>query len=552
MSTKQFYDLSEIKAGSYFNNFKTIIETPFYGNNVYEVETPAEAYKLAANAPGTVVTDMPIFGADKVGLPKDATVLVFNDGSVQGRCAAARRIIGEPGVDADSLQKIIRDAIFDTKDKNMLKTSAYVGLSPEFMVKAHLMIPDTFANSLLSWMLNFQYCNEVYNKMYEQSKVIEGEPDIYVFADPEWSHPDFPLGLSLFDPQHNVACVLGMRYFGELKKGTLTLAWGIAGRHGWCSCHGGQKRYNLPGGKKFVSAVFGLSGSGKSTITHAKHDNKYDVTVLHDDAFVIDTGDKTVSVALEPAYFDKTQDYPAGCEDNKFLMTVQNNGITVDKDGKVVIVPEDIRNGNGRAVKSRLWSPNRVDLFEEPVNAIIWLMKDPTLPPVLKIEDPVVASAMGATLATKRTTAERLAPGVDPNALVVEPYANPFRTYPLEMDYRKFKKLFEEKNVACYIFNTGSFMDKKVTKEMTLGSLEQVVEGTASFKPFGKIEGFSYLPVEGMEPDFSDASYAEQVAARMNDRVEFIKSRDEAKGGYDKLPAEVLEAMSKVAEQAKN
>ncbi len=179
-------------------------------------------------------------------------------------------------------------------------------------------------------------------------------------------------------------------------------------------------------------------------------------------------------------------------------------------------------------------------------------MKDPTLPPVIKIEDPVVASAMGATLATKRTTAERLAPGVDPNALVVEPYANPFRTYPLEMDYLNFKKLFEEKNVACYIFNTGSFMDKKVTKEMTLGSLEQVVEGTASFKSFGKIEGFSYLPVEGMEPDFSDASYAEQVAARMNDRVEFIKSRDEAKGGYDKLPAEVLEAMSKVAEQAKN
>ena len=185
------------------------------------------------------------------------------------------------------------------------------------------------------------------------------------------------------------------------------------------------------------------------------------------------------------------------------------------------------------------------------MNAIIWLMKDPTLPPVLKIEDPVVASAMGATLATKRTTAERLAPGVDPNALVVEPYANPFRTYPLEMDYLNFKKLFEEKGVACYIFNTGSFMDKKVTKEMTLGSLEKVVEGTATFKPFGKIEGFSYLPVEGMEPDFSDAAYAEQVAARMNDRVEFIKSRDTAKGGYDKLPAEVLEAMKKIAAQAK-
>jgi phosphoenolpyruvate carboxykinase (ATP) len=52
-------------------------------------------------------------------------------------------------------------------------------------------------------------------------------------------------------------------------------------------------------------------------------------------------------------------------------------------------------------------------------------MKDPTLPPVLKLNDSVVASVMGATLATKRTTAERLAEGVDPNALVVEPYANP-------------------------------------------------------------------------------------------------------------------------------
>ena len=42
---------------------------------------------------------------------------------------------------------------------------------------------------------------------------------------------------------------------------------------------------------------------------------------------------------------------------------------------------------------------------------------------------------MGATLATKRSSAERLAEGVDPNKLVVVPYANPFRTYPLSNDY---------------------------------------------------------------------------------------------------------------------
>lgn len=218
-----------------------------------------------------------------------------------------------------------------------------------------------------------------------------------------------------------------MRYFGEHKKGTLTLAWGIANRHGYAACHGGQKRYNLSDNSKFVLGVFGLSGSGKSTITHAKHGGKYDITVLHDDAFIISTED-TSSVALEPAYFDKTQDYPMDDPDNTYLLTVQNNGATLDEDGKIVLVTEHTRNGNGRAVNSKLWSPNREDKFEEPANAIIWLMKDPTLPPVLKITDATLASTMGATLATKRTSAERLAEGVDPNALVVEPYANPFRT----------------------------------------------------------------------------------------------------------------------------
>ena len=143
--------------------------------------------------------------------------------------------------------------------------------------------------------------------------------------------------------------------------------------------------------------------------------------------------------------------YPTGCEDNKYLLTAQNCSATLDEDGKIQLVTEDIRNGNGRAIKSKLWSPNRVDKIDAPVNAIFWIMKDPTIPPVVKLKGASLASVMGATLATKRSSAERLAPGVDPNKLVVVPYANPFRTYPLANDYEKFKKLVEEKNVDCYI-----------------------------------------------------------------------------------------------------
>lgn len=526
---------------------RSTIQTAFFGNNVEEIKTVAEAYKAALYSPGTIeLTGMPIYEPEKCGLPKGANQLLFNDGGVTGRCAAARRIVGEPGCDLKVLLPVIRDAIFNSRNKTMLKTEAVVGLENDFMIKAHLLIPEGYENNLLSWMLNFQYVNEEYAKMYDESRKIK-EGDIYVFSDPDWTHPDFPYGLTFFDPEHNCAAILGMKYFGEHKKGTLTLAWGCAARNGYASCHGGCKRYNLANDKKFTVAVFGLSGSGKSTITHAKHDGKFDVTVLHDDAFIINIHDK-YSIALEPSYFDKTQDYPIGCEDNKYILTQQNAGAILGEDGKVYSVTEDIRNGNGRAVKSKLWSPNRVDRINEPINAIFWLMKDPTIPPVLKLKGAALGSAMGATLATKRTTAERLAKGVDPNALVVEPYANPFRTYPLAMDYERFKQLIED-GVDCYILNTGEFMGQKVKKEHTLGIIEDIIAGKAQFKKWGNFSDIEILEMPDFNVDLNNPEYKAQFTARIQDRIKFVKSRETEKGGLDKLPADALEALERVEKQ---
>ena len=557
MATKAFYPINEIGKGKPgFAKTRSIIEAAFYGNNVVKINSLKEAYELAKNSPGTIVTDMPVYRAEEIGLDRDAKVLLFNDGSITGRYAAARRIQGEPGVNQDKLDKILMDAVYDTRWKTMYHVEAYIGLDPEFMVKAHLLIPEGEENLVYNWLLNFQYINDNYLNMYKNSKPVgDGkEPDIYIFSDPQWEGTDQTdvcdgKCLAYFSTETNCAAILGMKYFGEHKKGTLTIAWAIANRNGYASCHGGQKEYTLKDGSKFVASVYGLSGSGKSTITHAKHDGKYDVLVLHDDAFVINT-DTCASVALEPSYFDKTADYPTGCPDNKYLLTVQNCSATRDEDGNVVLVTEDIRNGNGRAIKSKLWSPNRVDKIDAPVNAIFWIMKDPTIPPIVKLKGASLASVMGATLATKRSTAERLAPGVDPNALVVEPYANPFRTYPLVNDYEKFKKLVAEKNVACYIINTGDFMGKKVQKEDTLGVIEAVVEGRAEFVKWGPFSDIEIYNWEGFVPDLTDKNYVEQLKARMQDRANFVKSRETFKGGYDKLPADALEAIEKVVSEA--
>ena len=564
MSSKAYYSHDEIGAGKVgFSKTRSIIEAAFYGNNVVKVNTLKEAYELAKNSPGTVVTDMPVYRGEEFGLEKDAKVLLFNDGAITGRYAAARRIAGEPGVDCDALDKVVMDAVYEARWKTLYHAEVYVGLDPEFMVKAHLLIPEGEENVLYSWMLNFQYMSDEYVKMYKDSQPVGNgnEADIYIFSDPQWNGSDRP-GVNLnclsdpkclcyFNTAANCACILGMRYFGEHKKGTLTMAWAIANRNGYASCHGGQKEYTLADGSKYVASVFGLSGSGKSTLTHAKHGGKYGVTVLHDDAFIINT-DTCASIALEPTYFDKTQDYPTGCPDNKYLLTAQNCSATLDDEGKVQLVTEDIRNGNGRAIKSKLWSPNRVDKINSPVNSIFWIMKDPTIPPVVKLKGSALASVMGATLATKRSSAERLAAGVDPNALVVEPYANPFRTYPLGGDYEKFKKLVAERNVDCYIINTGDFMGKKVQKEDTLGVLEAVVEGKAAFKPWGPFSDIEIFEWDGFVPDLNDKEYVEQLIARMNDRAEFVKSKDTVKGGYDKLPADALEAIEKVVKEAES
>ena len=528
-----------------FSQIRSTIETAFYGNNIVKVNSLKEAYKLAKNSPGTIITDMPVYRPEEIGLDENAKILLFNDGGVTGRTAAARRIIGEPRIDSSKYAEIIREAVYNTRYGKMYHAESFIGLDKDFMVRAHLLIPEGFENILYNWLLNFQYMTEKYINMYKESIKLENEGDIYILSVPDWEDESNPLGLSIFDPEHNCACILGMKYFGEHKKGTLTLAWGIANRNGYASCHGGLKRYNLNDKNKYTIGVFGLSGSGKSTITHEKHDGKYDISILHDDAYIISTENGS-SIALEPSYFDKTQDYPLTSDANKYLISVQNCGATIDEDGKCVIVTEDIRNGNGRAIKSKLWANNRVDKIEEPVDAIVWLMKDPSLPPVLKINEPILATVMGATLATKRSSAERLANNVDKDALVIECYANPFRTYPLEDDYNKFKELFKKKNVDCYIFNTGFFLDKKVPKEVTLNSLELIVEGKAKFKPWGSFSNIELLEIDDFPVNMENPNYINELENSIDYRIQFLES---TKGERDELPHEALDILYKMKEE---
>ncbi|KRM98405.1 phosphoenolpyruvate carboxykinase (ATP) [Loigolactobacillus rennini] len=549
MSTIGNYAETQIrKANPLFSQIRTTIETAFYGNNMTAVNDVTTAYQLAAKAPETIVTDLPICHADDLGLPPDATMLVNNHGRVIGRTAAARRFIDDPDVDAAKYAGILRDAIFAGTQQQFYKTDVVVGLDEDFMVAAHLAVPKGYENNLLSYMLNFQPFNQQYQTRYQNSKPYQ-EGDIFIYADPNFHHPDFPDGLALFDPKHNAAAILGMRYFGELKKGTLTLAWATAHRNGYVACHGGEKAFHFEDRPDQVFAMFGLSGSGKSTLTHAKHGGRFNTTVLHDDAFVISHQDGS-SVALEPAYFDKTNDYPSGTEETKYFMTLMNVGVTLNQAGKKVLVTEDLRNGNGRTIKSRYASTNRVDKEPAEINAIFWIMKDDSLPPVVHITDPVLAATFGATLATKRSSAENLVGKVDRNALVIEPFADPFRAYPLAEDYNDFKNLFAKRQVDCYILNTGYYNGKKIPKEVTLGILESIVNQEINWQAFGPLTDLHYAPFADFPVDFNDSDYCQLLRTRLQIRYDWVVAYEKAHPQHP-LPEEIKQSLTQLIDALK-
>ncbi|MCY7187655.1 phosphoenolpyruvate carboxykinase (ATP) [Streptococcus gallolyticus] len=546
VTRNQFSTLEMRKASPYFSALKTIVETAFYENQVISIKTLEEAYQLASNAAGTVILDMPVIHTKELGLPSYARVLLTNSGAVVGRTAKARRIYGLDLDEDERLLSIVRSAVYQAHSRKFYKADAIVGLDEEFMVRAHLMVPEEEINNLYSWLLNFQILDEEFKNRLKVSKRYD-EDDIFVFFDPKWSHPDYPDGLAYFDTNHNCVAILGLNYFGELKKATLTLAWGTAARNGYVSCHGGLKIFQGKEEKNdYVASFFGLSGSGKSTLTHAKHNGKYDIKVLHDDAFIISEKDGS-SIALEPSYFDKTNDYPTGHPEQDFFVTVQNCGVTLDDNGRKKLMTEDIRNGNGRTVKSRFATPNRVDHIEEPINAIFWIMKDDSLPPLIKINDPLMAATMGCTLMTKRSSAENIEGSKQ--SLVIEPFANPFRVYPLVEDYQKFRSLFAS-GVDCYIINTGFYMGNGIPKEVSLGIIEKIVDGNADFTAFGPIEGFEYLTLEDYPVHRFDAKYKQLIRSRMQIRLNFLLSFNQNNPKLA-LPVEAISRLERVINNLK-
>ena len=59
------------------------------------------------------------------------------------------------------------------------------------------------------------------------------------------------------------------------------------------------------------------------------------------------------------------------------------------------------------------------------------------------------------------------------------------------------------------------------------------------------------MNIEGFDTSFNNKEYKEQFIKRMQDRINFIASRETEKAGLDKLPEDALNALNRVIEEIK-
>ncbi|MGE4556805.1 MAG: phosphoenolpyruvate carboxykinase (ATP) [Desulfovibrionaceae bacterium] len=538
---------------------RAIAETLLLDRRIRTVNA-AEAYELARRQWDVQETDLPIYppAARRLGLPEGSVVLNNCQGKIVGRTAMARRFYNR--LSESDKRKVLgdlREAVSDLQKRPLIKAHGVIGLDPELMIKATIIGTEDDAMNIFNWLANFTPHDEL-AEVYEKSSKLPIQ-DILIIGDNEWRNEDpyyhnegFPQ-LALVDEMANVIFNFGMRYFGERKKGTLTLAWTSGIRVGMAACHGGVKEIDFSQcddagarslGKRSI-AFFGLSGTGKSSHTNARDNGGtlpegFKKVVLHDDAFQIDCDQKVCRV-WEPTLFDKTDSRPIGDRDWNYMISVMNHA-QIEVDGKIIPVGQDLRNPNGRALIDR-------DILGDYVNRcafpekLCWLMKDTCLPPIIRFSDIHLAVAMGASLMTKRNLAENVSEE-ELSKLVFIPYANPFRVYELWKDVEAFIKVFEN-GAAGYSFNSVGFWRSsdadlnKIPLQTSLTLQSAILMDQLEWEPWTMLHG-AHIPtkdsVERLLPGYYDTyhpdhvenkdNYLTTLQERFNQRIMFLQNSD--------------------------
>jgi len=373
--------------------------------------------------------------------------------SVRNRSAKATFIVedGVPlGVDQQSIsaadaQKIADEVHEYLKDREMIRIDRRMGLHSDFSLHCRLYITSAYARIPLKW-----------NQMLFSPVNPDAEPDLVSIYVPEW-----PKRVIFCHPLAGVTYILGTDYFGEAKKSFLRMAMFRSKQAGGLGLHAGSKVLrvkNTAGELKEIGfLLFGLSGTGKTTLTMHNHNlvEPERAIIRQDDVVVINPAG--YCYGTEKGFYIKTEGLD---ESQKVLYRAALSPEAVFENVKVTDVGAvDFDNSeltsNGRGVIRRQdveGVDEKIDL--DKAHRLIFITRhDKIVPPVAKL-DPAQAAAffmLGESIETSAgdpTKAGQSKREVGTNPFIVGPE--------WEEGNRLLEILRANPDIECYLLNTGS------------------------------------------------------------------------------------------------
>jgi len=229
---------------------------PIYHNDLTAPELVEWALRLEKD---TILTDrgsLSVRSYEKTGRsPKDKRIVETDDVKDHVDWGAVNMALSE-----DSFQKVKARAVqFLDSSPHVFVVRAYAGHDPRYRLK--IMIKTTRAYHAL-------FIRTMLIVPTAQQLAEFGDPDYTIYnAGEQWADPTVP-GLTSktciavnFKTREQV--ILGSQYAGEMKKGVLTVMFEIMPRSGHLTMHASANE----GRSKDVTVFFGLSGTGKTTLS---------------------------------------------------------------------------------------------------------------------------------------------------------------------------------------------------------------------------------------------------------------------------------------------
>lgn len=419
-------------------------------------------------------------------------------------------------------QQEIIDKVEDyLKDKEVIMLDRTMCMNPEYRLACKFYVTKPYARIAYMWG----------SLLFEPFK---SEPDMVAINVPEWQERKV-----LVDAKNFKTYVLGTDYTGEIKKAFLRMGmYNAKIKRGRLGLHAGSKIirvFDKDNTLREKGAIFfGLSGTGKTTLTCHDHNLKSPEGAIIRQDDIVFLGRDGSCIGTECNFYIKTE----GLEPvhqrvlyNAFTSKrVILENVYVAEDGKV-----DLENfefsSNGRAVVFRADMDAADDKIDLPHLSILVFItrRDDVVPPVAKL-NPLQAAAffvLGESIETSAgdpTQAGKAKRVVGTNPFIVGDEGEEGNIF--------YEIIREIPNLQCFVINTGhvgGVNGEKITVKDSTEIIKQIAKDKITWMedPFwgysipSNIEGIDYSRFD-LKRFYSESEILNLNKNLLKERVEWL------------------------------